>query len=451
LTLKEDIVGNLPEFTVAPSYPGNPSEFDVEPLRASHWEAYRQAAQKPGTRDIFGLRPEAERIREQYLFEWQPVHFQMSGGSTGRAITTGYTVHDLSLMARSGAWLYQINGLVTPEDVWLNLLPAAPHLGIYAALLVPYMNGQPNMNTFGGKVMPTVRQIEIAAEMGCSAILALPSYLTHWLRTATRLLDEGRIKPLRKIKLAMCVGEPLTESYRNLLKDLFMSVGCVNVSVLEGMSSTELRAGGFFECSEGSKLHFDPEYFYPEILHPETRKPVSPGEPGVFVWSHIDWRGTAILRYWTGDYVSGGMVWGECPHCKLTLPRLRTPIWRVERDFTKIRGARVEYVALQDAVRGVPGIRTYQVIIRKQTPDDPASRDLLDVHVAAAPDADENALARLVQEALKIQVELRPDSVVFESVDQIEAKLFAKKLKAEWIIDQRPEPADMVKPAPVEA
>jgi phenylacetate-CoA ligase len=217
------------------------------------------------------------------------------------------------------------------------------------------------------------------------------------------------------------------------------------------MSSTELRAGGFFECSEGSKLHFDPEYFYPEILHPETRKPVSPGEPGVFVWSHIDWRGTAILRYWTGDYVSGGMVWGECPHCKLTLPRLRTPIWRVERDFTKIRGARVEYVALQDAVRGVPGIRTYQVIIRKQTPDDPASRDLLDVHVAAAPDADENALARLVQEALKIQVELRPDSVVFESVDQIEAKLFAKKLKAEWIIDQRPEPADMVKPAPVEA
>ncbi|SHM82071.1 phenylacetate--CoA ligase family protein [Bradyrhizobium lablabi] len=448
LTFKEDIVANLAEFTVAPSYPGRTSEFDVEPLRASHWEAYRQAARNPGARDIFGLRSEEERIREQYLFEWQPVHFQMSGGSTGRAITTGYTVHDLGLLGRSAAWLYQINGLVAPEDVWLNLLPAAPHLGIYAALLIPLMNGQPNMNTFGGKVMPTERQIEIAAEMGCSAILALPSYLTHWLRTAKRMLDEGRIKPLGKIKLAMCVGEPLTEPYRNLLKDLFASVGCENVSVLEGMSSTELRAGGFFECSEGSKLHFDPEYFYPEILHPETREPVPPGEPGVFAWSHIDWRGTAILRYWTGDYVSGGMVWGECPHCKLTLPRLRTPIWRVERDFTKIRGTRVEYVALQDAVRSVPGIRTYQIIIRKQEPDDPVSRDLLDIYVAVDRHSNEEALARLIQNALKIQIELRPDSIIFESVDQIEAKLFAKKLKAEWIIDQRPQLIDIANSAP---
>jgi hypothetical protein len=31
-----------------------------------------------------------------------------------------------------------------------------------------------------------------------------------------------------------------------------------------------------------------------------------------------------------------------------------------------------------------------------------------------------------------------PDAVIFESVAQIEARLFAKKLKAEWVIDQRP-------------
>src|SRR5258708_26152042 len=46
LTLKEDIVGNLPEFTVAPSSAVNPSEFDIEPLRASHWAAYREPALK---------------------------------------------------------------------------------------------------------------------------------------------------------------------------------------------------------------------------------------------------------------------------------------------------------------------------------------------------------------------------------------------------------------------
>ncbi|WLA83280.1 phenylacetate--CoA ligase family protein [Bradyrhizobium elkanii] len=445
LTFKEDIVANLPEFTVAPSDPVRPSNFDVEALASHHFDGYRRAAQHSGTRDIFGLRSEEERVREQYLFEWQPVHFQMSGGSTGRAITTGYTVHDLALMSRTGAWLYQLNGLISQEDVWLNLLPAAPHLGIYAALLVPYTNGQPNVNTFGGKVMPTERQIEIAVETGCSAILALPSYLTHWLRTAKKLLDEGRIKPFGKIKVAICVGEPLTEPYRAMLKELFSSIGCGDVSVLEGMSSTELRSGGFYECSEGSKLHMDPEYFYPEILHPETREPVEPGEPGVFVWSHIDWRGTAILRYWTGDYVSGGMVWDECAHCKLTMPRLRTPIWRAERDFTKIRGARVEYVALQDAVRSVPGVRTYQIIVRKQVAEDPSSRDLLDIYLAEGPEIDRERLSDLVQEAVKMQVELRADSIIFESADEIEARLFSKKLKAEWIVDQRNQFTDAVK------
>ncbi|MGY4400735.1 phenylacetate--CoA ligase family protein [Bradyrhizobium sp. USDA 3315] len=438
LTFKEDIVANLADLTVMPAYPGEASASGVEELTPAHLRAYRSAAETPSTRDVFGLRPESERVQEQFLREWQPIHFQLSGGSTGRSITTGYTAHDLRLMERSGAWLYQLNGLITPQDVWMNLLPAAPHLGIYASMLIPYMNAQPNLNTFGGKVMPTERQIEWAAEMGGTAILALPSYLTHWLRSAKRLLDHGWIKPLKKIKLAMCVGEPLTEPYRKLLKELFASIGSDDVAVLEGMSSTELRAGGFFECREGSKLHLDPEYFYPEILHRETREPVPFGEPGVFVWSHIDWRGTAILRYWTGDYVSGGMVWDECPHCRLTMPRLRTPIWRVERDFTKVRGTRVEYVALQDAVRGVPEVRTYQVVLRKEVAGDATSRDLLDVSIAIAADADEAVVRERIQGALKTQIELRADSIAVESIETIEGRLFAKKLKAEWIVDQRP-------------
>jgi phenylacetate-CoA ligase len=203
------------------------------------------------------------------------------------------------------------------------------------------------------------------------------------------------------------------------------------------MSSTELRSGGFYECREGSKLHLDPEHFFPEILHPETHEPVPPGEPGIFVWSHIDWRGTAILRYWTGDLVSGGMVWDECPHCRLTMPRLQTPILRAERDFTKIRGTRVEYVALQDAVRSVPGVRTYQIVICKDEPRDAGSRDLLNIHLSIDPHLDERGFKELVRERIKRSTELSPDAILFESTKTIEDRLFAKKLKAEWIVDER--------------
>src|SRR5262249_42948376 len=159
------------------------------------------------------------------------------------------------------------------DDKWLNLLPAAPHLGIYATMLIPLFEGQPNFNTFGGKVMPTERQILIAAEDNFSVIIALPSYLIHWLRMAVRMRETGEISPIASFKVAYCVGEPVTDSYRALIKDAFARLGSENVQVLEGMSSTELRTGGFYECSEGGKLHFDPANFFGEILDPETREP----------------------------------------------------------------------------------------------------------------------------------------------------------------------------------
>jgi phenylacetate-CoA ligase len=230
----------------------------------------------------------------------------------------------------------------------------------------------------------------------------------------------------------------VTEAYRSLLKDLFRDLGSPSVAVMEGMSSTELRTGGFYECGEGTKLHLDPAYFFTEILHPETFEPVGQGEPGVFVWSHIDWHGTSILRYWTGDYVSGGLITGTCNHCGLVIPRLGTPIWRAEKDTTKIKGTRVDLVYLIDAVRGSEGVRTFQIVIGKATPDDPYSKDVLDIYVAPKGNESQEILAQNVKRSVQRELELTPDSVIMESTEVLEAKLFAKKLKAEWIVDTRP-------------
>jgi phenylacetate-CoA ligase len=72
------------------------------------------------------------------------------------------------------------------------------------------------------------------------------------------------------------------------------------------------------------------------------RQPVKPGEPGVLVFTHIGWRGTVLVRYWTGDLIHGGMIRDRCPHCGWTFPRIFPPICRAEADFSKIKGARVE-------------------------------------------------------------------------------------------------------------
>ncbi len=439
LTTKSIIVDNLNDFTVMPRYPGAGDTHDADEASPELMAIYQQRAAEGNWRDLFGMRPEAERVREQFLRDWRPIHFQMSGGTTGKAIVSGYTHSDLyERFARSGAWWYGINKRLHQNDKWLNILPAAPHLGIYATMLIPLFEGQPNFNTFGGKVMPTERQIRIAAEDNFAVVIALPSYLIHWLRMAVRMREAGEIGPIGSFKVAYCVGEPVTDAYRDLIKDAFRQLGSEDVAVLEGMSSTELRTGGFYECSEAGKLHFDPVGFFGELLDPDTKEPVEAGKPGVFVWSHIGWHGTAILRYWTGDYVSGGMVWGDCPHCGFTIPRLVTPIWRADKDETKIRGTRVELVRLTDAVRGTQGIRSFQVLIGKSDPSDPVSRDTLTVVVACHENVDQETLTTTLRHNVLRDTEVSVDNILFETLAQLDARLFAKKLKAEWVIDERP-------------
>lgn len=442
ITYKEDISAQPDRFVLSPGIPGEPNPQGTATLATEHWDSYREYAREPKLKDLFFPRSPAERMKEAFHNEWLPVHFQSSGGSTGKSLTTAHTLRDVTVnFARAGAWWYAMRRDVSQQDKWLNLMPAAPHLGIYAGMLIPLLNGVPNFNTFGGKVMPTERQIEIASQDSFAIILAIPSYLTHWLRTAKKMIAAGTIAPITTFRIAYCVAEPITDSYKQVLHDLFKEVGSPGVEILEGMGSTELRSAGFYECHEGSKLHFDPELFFGEILDPETKEPVAPGQPGVFVWSHVGWRGTAILRYWTGDFVSGGMKWGNCDHCGLTIPRLITPIWRAAHDFTKIRGARIEFVALQDCVRGVPGVQTFQIVLRKQDEGDISSRDLIDIYVAHEVHVDEGELEAAVGAALRTKMEIQPDSVQFQTVEEIDSRLFARKLKAELIVDLRPKVA----------
>jgi phenylacetate-coenzyme A ligase PaaK-like adenylate-forming protein len=208
LTRKEAIVENQADFTLWPRYPGAGQTHDAEEIDAASMERYRQAGAQPGFKDVFRPRPLEERVHEQFLLDWRPIHFQMSGGTTGKAIVTGYSHSDVhTRFARSGAWWYSLSPHLSPDDKWLNLFPAAPHLGIYATMRIPLMQGVPNFNTFGGKVTPTERQILIAAEDRYTVMIGLPSYMIHWLRLAVAMKEAGQIQGISTFRAAYCGGE----------------------------------------------------------------------------------------------------------------------------------------------------------------------------------------------------------------------------------------------------
>jgi phenylacetate-coenzyme A ligase PaaK-like adenylate-forming protein len=277
----------------------------------------------------------------------------------------------------------------------------------------------------------------IASMMPFDMYIAIPSYMTYWLKTAIEMIEGGIAKKPDPVKYAVLAAEPLSDEYRDKLKDQFEKIGSPDVKIIEGYGSTELRAA-FFECDEKSGMHLNPEYFYWEVLDPETKEPVPWGEPGVLVFSHIDWRGSVLLRYWMGDLIQGGVTWEKCPKCGFTLPILRPPIGRAARDFTKIKGARVPHLNFTNAIRRAEGIESFQVIITKEDEEDQTSRDRVIVYASLKPDADEQLVKSAITRNVKLDTEVSPDEIVIEVPEKIEERLFERTgLKADWVVDRR--------------
>jgi phenylacetate-CoA ligase len=172
-------------------------------------------------------------------------------------------------------------------------------------------------------------------------------------------------------------------------------------------------------------------------LDPETKEPVPEGRPGILTFTHINFHGTVLVRYFTGDLING-LVWNRCEKCGLTIPRLVTPMCRAVKDFAKIKGSRVSMLGLQTAIRNSDGVEIFRVVITKEHQDDQFSRDWVRIHVAKRDDIDEDTVIHSIKKNVKYECEIGPSEIVFEPRERIEEKLFERTgLKADWIVDER--------------
>jgi phenylacetate-coenzyme A ligase PaaK-like adenylate-forming protein len=177
-------------------------------------------------------------------------------------------------------------------------------------------------------------------------------------------------------------------------------------------------------------LHVDPQHFFIELIDPDTRLPAKPGTPGVMVWSHIDWHGTVILRYWSGDVIDGGVTFGECPGCGLTVPRMFQPFRRLVADFIKVKGARVDLAELRAAIETLLPRDTYQIEIR----GDDAGRHSVNAFIQGS--ADTVSLDD-VRKIVMGTVELRLDDIRFCDQAEMQHRLYgAGGWKPRWLINE---------------
>ncbi len=325
-------------------------------------------------------------------------------GSTGAATPFVSTSHDFYNILTTYRRMLTLRG-IGQGDVLANLYPITQYpQGAYirvmnaaSALHIPVIAMLPGRPAPSFKTGSGREQVATAlATQGVTAAWGVPSYVRLVLRTAAEL---GLRLPT--LKHLLVSGEELPEAGRANLVEAAAAVGADAV-VRASYGATELQ-GGFVECTPGSGYHNPaPEEYWTEILHPETHEPLRDGEEGLVAITHLNRRGTVLLRYLIGDIAVRSQA--PCPHCGATVDRIVTQPRRAD-SFVKIKGMLVNPALLDRAMAADAQVLDHQFRLCRSDPADPFSMDELELAVslpAGTPASHDDTLAAAVKQAVGI-------------------------------------------------
>jgi phenylacetate-coenzyme A ligase PaaK-like adenylate-forming protein len=296
----------------------------------------------------------------------------------------------------------------------------------------------------GGKGLGTEGNLRLMRKIDPDVLIGMPTFVYHVLRAA---VDEGMHCPrLSKIVLG---GEKAPVGMRRRLRALARELGANAVDVLPTYGFTEAKMA-WPQCpceqpQESSGYHLSPDFGIVEIIDPATGEQVAEGEPGEIVWTPLEARGSVVLRYRTGDVVSGGIVYGKCPHCGRNMPRLRGDISRTseirEMRMDKLKGTLVDFNRLEHLLDDCEQVATWQLEIRKVN-DDPLELDELVLHVQKAHGVSDEAVRGVLYERFVAETETHPNRILFQTQEELRRlQGVGAMLKEQRVVDRRPKAA----------
>ena len=170
----------------------------------------------------------------------------------------------------------------------------------------------------------TQRQISFLKQFGAKYAACTPGYLQHLVSSITDFKDIC-------LKKAIILGEGISQRARDVMLityglETFIGYGC-----------SECVGSLANECSCHTGLHIAEDYFYVEIINPDTGLPVPDGEYGELVVTPLQQEAMPLIRYRTRDITR--IIPGTCP-CGRTHRRIEPITHRID-DMMIINGANV--------------------------------------------------------------------------------------------------------------
>jgi len=327
-------------------------------------------------------------------------------GSTGDPTPLYNTTHDYQAYLFQARRVAEISG-ITDRDMLANLLPLAP------APMGAFLRASANAFAAGAAVATALtgaphgdfdvhRSLDDAVRLverhRATVLWGVTSFVRRVLIRAAELGAD-----FTRVRMCAVTGEASSPIMREDLRRRMRELGAANPVVLDRYGSTE--AGGLAQCREEGDWHNPaPELLFQEIVDPDTGRRVRDGERGALALTHLNRRGTVLVRFLVGDVV--GLAHGPCPDCGRIGDRIVGPVVRT-KDLLKVKGMLINPTVLMEAIRGVPEVQEFQVVLTRQDPADPLSLDELVVRVASA-GTDPAVLSARIVAAAQAAVRVRP-------------------------------------------
>ncbi|MCC8116394.1 MAG: phenylacetate--CoA ligase, partial [Planctomycetes bacterium] len=270
-----------------------------------------------------------------------------SSGTTGKPIVVGYTQSDIDVWSDAMRRCLLACGL-SEHDV----MQVSYGYGLFTGGLGAHYGGE----ALGATVVPTSggnteRQIMVLQDFGVTAICCTPSYFTH---IAEKAAEAGVNIRETKLRVGVFGAEPWTEAMRQHIQD---STG-IRAHDIYGRSEI-IGPGVAIECREQNGLHVFEDYFYPEIIDPETCENLPDGEEGELVLTTLSKQAIPMIRYRTRDITS--LMTEQCA-CGRTVRRIRR-IGRRSDDMLIIRGVNVYPSQIEAALMRIKGVSPHYLIV----------------------------------------------------------------------------------------
>ena len=363
-------------------------------------------------------------LRENYPFGLcavpmsQIVRIHASSGTTGKPTVVGYTRKDLSSWMECLSRAYTAYG-ADRSDVF--------QISYGYGLFTGGLGAHSGAENIGASVIPmssgnTKKQITLMHDFGATVLCCTPSYALY---LADAIKESKLPRDDFKLRIGVFGAEPWTENMRREIED---KLG-IKAYDLYGLSEIAGPGVGYeCECQEGA--HLNEDYFFPEIIDPDTLQPVGPGETGELVFTHLSKEGMPLLRYRTRDLTS--LNYEKCS-CGRTLVRMNRILARSD-DMLIVRGVNVFPTQFESVILEMEEFEPHYLLIV----DRENNTDTMELRVEIRPDFYSDEINKML--ALKKKLSDRLQSVLGLGVKVkfVEPRSIERSTgKAQRIIDNR--------------